>query len=106
MLDPNQLRKDMATVVNALARRNVLFDAGRFGQLEARRKAVQVETETLQARRNALAKLIGQRKSKGEDATAEMSESQSIPVRLKDLEHDLALVQGELNEWLMTIPNL
>jgi seryl-tRNA synthetase len=106
MLDPNQLRKDMATVVNALARRNVSFDTERFSQLEARRKAVQVETETLQARRNALAKLIGQRKSKGEDATAEMSESQSIPVRLKDLEHDLALVQGELNEWLMTIPNL
>ncbi|MCI2810464.1 serine--tRNA ligase [Eoetvoesiella caeni] len=106
MLDPNQLRKDLTTVVNALARRKVSFDTERFSQLEARRKAVQVETETLQARRNAVSKLIGQLKSKGEDATAEMAESQAIPARLKDLEHDLALVQGELNDWLMTIPNL
>ncbi|HWK70778.1 MAG TPA: serine--tRNA ligase [Burkholderiaceae bacterium] len=106
MLDPNQLRKDITTVVKALARRNIAFDTERFGQLEARRKALQVETETLQARRNAISKLIGQLKSKGEDATAEMAESQAIPARLKELEHDLAEVQGELNAWLMTIPNL
>ncbi len=106
MLDPNQLRKDITTVVNALARRSIAFDTERFGQLEARRKALQVETETLQARRNAISKLIGQLKSKGEDAAAEMAESQAIPARLKELEHDLAEVQGELNAWLMTIPNL
>ncbi len=106
MLDPNQLRKDITTVVNALARRHIAFDTERFGQLEARRKALQVETETLQARRNAISKLIGQLKSKGEDAAAEMAESQAIPARLKELEHDLGEVQGELNAWLMTIPNL
>jgi seryl-tRNA synthetase len=106
MLDPNQLRKDLPTVVNALQRRGVQFDAERFNQLEARRKSVQVETETLQARRNAVSKLIGQLKSKGQDASREMAESQAIPARLKDLELDLAAVQGELGEWLMTLPNL
>src|SRR5690606_31461233 len=82
------------------------FDTERFNQLEARRKSVQVETEALQARRNAVSKLIGQLKSRGEDASREMEESQQIPARLKELEQDLAQVQGELNDWLMTLPNL
>lgn len=106
MLDINQLRKDLSSVVQALARRGVDFDVDRFNVLEARRKAVQVETETLQARRNAVSKLIGQLKSKSQDATAEMAESQAIPARLKELEHDLAQVQEELNSWLNTVPNL
>src|SRR3546814_19197088 len=106
MLDPNQLRKDLPTVVKALPLRGITFDTERFNLLEARRKSVQVETEDLQARRNAVSKLIGQLKSKGEDAGAAMAESQQIPARLKELEIDLAAVQGELNEWLMTIPNL
>ncbi len=106
MLDPNQLRKDLPSVVKALAIRGVSFDIERFGQLEARRKSLQVETEALQARRNAVSKLIGQLKSKGEDASSEMAESQEIPARLKQLELDLSAVQGELGEWLMTLPNL
>jgi seryl-tRNA synthetase len=106
MLDPNQLRKDLPTVVKALQLRGIAFDTDRFNQLEARRKSVQVETEALQARRNAVSKLIGQLKSKGEDASREMAESQEIPARLKELELELATVQGELSEWLMTIPNL
>jgi len=106
MLDPNQLRKDLPSVVEALARRGLAFDTGRFNALEVRRKAVQVETENLQARRNAVSKLIGQLKSQGKDATQEMAESQAIPARLKELETELAAVQGELNEWLMTVPNL
>ncbi len=106
MLDPNQLRKELPVVTKALAVRGIEFDTERFNQLEARRKSVQIETEALQARRNAVSKLIGQLKSRGEDASNEMAESQRIPARLKELEQDLAEVQGELNAWLMTLPNL
>lgn len=106
MLDPNQLRKDLPTVVQALATRGVSFDAERFNALEMRRKSVQVETETLQARRNAISKLIGQLKSQGQDASEAMAESQQIPARLKELETELTSIQTELNDWLMTIPNL
>ncbi|RII84227.1 serine--tRNA ligase [Neopusillimonas maritima] len=106
MLDPQLLRKDLSSVVSALARRGVTFDTARFEALEARRKAVQVETENLQARRNAVSKLIGQLKSRGEDASKEMAESQAIPDKLKELEHALSGIQAELNGWLMTIPNL
>jgi seryl-tRNA synthetase len=106
MLDPQLLRKDLSSVVSALARRGVTFDTARFEALEARRKAVQVETENLQARRNAVSKLIGQLKSRGEDASKEMEESQAIPDKLKELEHALSGIQAELHDWLMTLPNL
>lgn len=106
MLDPNLLRKDLPHVVQALARRGLSFDTGRYHALEARRKAVQVSTEELQARRNALAKQIGQLKSRGEDASAVLAESQAIPEQLKALEHELQSVQQELSQWLLTIPNL
>ena len=106
MLDTNLLRKDLDRVVRALARRGLSFDTDRYHALEARRKAVQVQTEELQARRNALAKQIGQLKSRGEDASAVLAESQAIPDRLRTLEQDLNAVQQELSQWLMTIPNL
>ena len=106
MLDPILLRKDLQTVVDRLKTRGVSFDTERFNDLESRRKAVQTETESLQARRNALAKQIGQLKAKGEDASAVMAESQAVPVRLKQLEEELAALQQPLNELLMSVPNL
>jgi seryl-tRNA synthetase len=106
MLDPILLRKDLQTVVDRLKTRGVSFDTERFNDLESRRKAVQTETESLQARRNALAKQIGQLKAKGEDASAIMAESQAVPVRLKQLEEELAALQQPLNDLLMSVPNL
>lgn len=106
MLDPVLLRKDLPRVVAALKRRGVEFDEERFNALEARRKAVQVDTETLQAQRNALAKQIGKLKSQGQDASAVMAESQAIPGKLKELEGQLNGIKQELDAWLMSIPNL
>ena len=106
MLDPALLRKDLDSVVRRLASRKVVFAVDEFNALEARRKAVQTETENLQAQRNALAKQIGALKSKGEDASALMAESQAIPARLKALEGDLAEVQTLLNDILLSTPNL
>lgn len=106
MLDTNLLRKDLQHVVDALARRGVEFDVARYQQLDAQRKAVQVQTEDLQAKRNALAKQIGHLKSRGEDASAVLAESHAIPEKLKELESQLSAIQHDLNGWLMTIPNL
>lgn len=106
MLDPLLLRKDLDSVVSRLARRGFVFDTERFNALESRRKALQTETEAVQASRNALAKQIGALKSKGEDASAVMAESQAIPARLKALELDLQSVQAELSDLLSRVPNL
>lgn len=105
MLDINVLRRSLDEVVAALATRGVPFDTERFNALEAQRKAIQVETESLQARRNALSKLIGQKRSKGEDAAQEMEESKTIPQRLHELENQLGSIQTEIHDWLSGLPN-
>ena len=106
MLDPVLLRKNLDTVVERLATRGVTFDAPAFEALEARRKAVQTETEALQAQRNALAKRFGALKSKGEDASEVMAQSQAIPGQLKALEDSLQQIQSEINALLLATPNL
>lgn len=106
MLDPALLRKDLDSVVRRLASRGFAFPIDAFNSLETRRKAVQTETENLQAQRNALAKQIGALKSRGEDASVVMAESQAIPSRLKTIEQDLSDIQAQLNDMLMSIPNL
>lgn len=106
MLDLGLLRKDLDGAVSALARRGVEFDVARFNELEARRKDLQVQTETLQASRNALAKEIGKLKSQGLDASEVMAKSKAIPEQLKGMEEELAALREELNFILMSTPNL
>lgn len=106
MLDLGLLRKDLDGVVGALARRGVEFNVARFNELEARRKDLQVQTETLQASRNALAKEIGKLKSQGLDADELMAKSKAIPAQLKAMEEALSALREELNAILMSTPNL
>lgn len=106
MLDPALLRKDLDAVVRRLSARGFVFPMDQFNGLESLRKSVQTDTENLQAQRNALAKQIGALKSKGEDASAVLAESQAIPAKLKALELELTEIQSQLADMLMAIPNL
>jgi seryl-tRNA synthetase len=106
MLDIALLRKELQPVADRLKARGFDLDVARFQSLESRRKAVQTETETLQAQRNALAKQIGALKSKGEDASAVMAQSQAIPARLKELEAELSGIQQEVQDLMLWMPNL
>ena len=51
MLDPQRLRREPDQIAAALATRGFTLDQARLAELEARRKAVQTETEQLQADR-------------------------------------------------------
>jgi seryl-tRNA synthetase len=106
MLDVQLLRADIDAVARRLADRGITIDAARFQELEASRKALQVRTQELQARRNQASKLIGQAKQKGEDASALMAEVSSMADELKANETRLEGLQGELNEFLLGIPNV
>jgi seryl-tRNA synthetase len=106
MIDLVQLRKDAAAVAARLAARGFELDVTRFNALEVERKHVQTRTEELQARRNALAKAIGMKKGKGEDASAELTEAGAIPDQLKQLEAQLGDVQTRLNDFLLHVPNV
>jgi seryl-tRNA synthetase len=106
MLDINLFRNDLAAVAAGLARRGLALDTGAFERLEARRKDIQTRTQELQARRNALSKAVGAAKGKGEDATALLAEVGGIGDDLNRLEAELGVVQGEVRDFLLGLPNL
>ncbi len=106
MLDLQQLRKDLPMVVAGLARRNVVFDEAQFRSLEEERKKLQIETEELQAKRNAASKQIGMMKGKGEDTTAVMAEVSGWGDIQKSNEVELGQLQEKLNAFLRQIPNI
>jgi seryl-tRNA synthetase len=106
MLDIQLLRNDVQGVAGRLASRGMTLDVANFERLEANRKAVQTQTQELQAKRNQLSKQVGQAKSRGEDASALMAEVSAQADKLKALEHDLTKVQAELDAFLSVIPNL
>lgn len=106
MIDPQLLRKDIAAVADRLATRKFQLDVEKFNTLESERKSLQTRTEELQAKRNQLAKAIGMKKGKGEDAAAEMAEATQLNVDMESGTARLAILQTEIADFLMDIPNL
>ena len=106
MLDIQALRNDLDGVVNLLKKRGFEFDATRFSELEADRKAVQTRTQELQAKRNKTSKQIGIAKSKGEDVSAILAEVAGLGDQLKVHEARLIEFQTDLQNLLLNVPNL
>jgi seryl-tRNA synthetase len=106
MLDIQQLRNDLDSVVARLAARGFAFDGAAFNALEQQRKEVQVRTQELQAKRNTASKQIGQAKAKGEDVSAIMTEIAGLGDQLKTGEEQLAAIQAQLQQLLLNVPNL
>ncbi len=109
MLDITLLRKDLHSVIARLERRKSpqpYLDVERFQSLESERKALQTRTEELQAQRNSLSKQIGALKGKGEDTSAVMAQVAGLADELKASAERLEVIQGDLSELLMAVPNL
>jgi seryl-tRNA synthetase len=106
MLDIQLLRTNLAFVAERLATRGIDLDAAAFEVLEAERKALQVRTQDLQAKRNSLSKQIGVLKGRGEDAAALLAEVAGIGDELKRNEDALAALQERYNAFIALIPNL
>ncbi|MFT6394381.1 MAG: seryl-tRNA synthetase [Methylophilaceae bacterium] len=106
MLDIQALRNDLDHIVTQLKSRKFDFDTAAFTALEAERKAVQTRTQELQAKRNSTSKQIGIAKSKGEDASEIMKEVAGLGEALKADEARLAEIQSELQNILLSVPNI
>ncbi len=106
MLDIQLLRSQPAEVAARLATRGAGFDVAAFQALEDERKGLQVRTQELQAKRNALSKQIGQLKARGEDTAAAMQEVAGLGDELKQNEEKLADLLNRINAFVSVIPNL
>jgi len=106
MIDPKLLRGQIELVNAALAKRGICLDTAVWADLEARRKAIQVRTETLQAERNAGAKQIGQLKKTGQDASELMARMNVVGDDMKAADAELGALQAEIEQKALSIPNL
>jgi len=106
MLDPKFLRNDLDVTAERLATRGFILEVDNLTKLEEKRKSLQVETEDLQASRNAISKSIGQAKARGEDTSSIMAQVGDLGVQLDAKKAELAELLQQINSIAMSIPNL
>ncbi|MBN34259.1 MAG: serine--tRNA ligase [Rhodospirillaceae bacterium] len=90
----------------ACAKRGLESQSLRILELDKSVRGAKTAVQDLQQRRNKLSKVIGQAKSKGEDADYAMAEVGRIKDEMADLEAGEQTVAAELDEILAGIPNL
>jgi len=110
MIDRQAFRRSFDEMGAALARRGMdIADPdgpwGRARALDARQRELKSEAEALQAERNRVSKLIGQKKGKGEDASAELAAMGEASRQVKALEGQAKEAEAEFTAVLMEIPN-
>ena len=110
MIDRQQFRKAFDAMQAQLARRGIEVVApdspwGTARALDGRQRELKTELEALQAERNRVSKLIGQKKGQGEDAAVEMAAMKDVSARIKQLEGEAKDAEGAFAEALLNIPN-
>ena len=107
MIDIKKLRDDFDATAAALARRGVeKATLQKAKDLDARRRALVGETESLKAKRNAASKEIGKLAKEGGDIAAAKDEMRKVGDRIAEIDKELAQVDHDLRETLLMIPNI
>ena len=107
MLDAKLFRSELAdTAARLLQTRGFKLDVAKLEALEERRKALQVQTESLQAERNSRSKAIGKAKAQGEDIQPLLAAVDDLGAQLEQAKADLHDVQNELQSIIEGVPNL
>ena len=106
MLDPRNIRQELTATAEQLRIKGFELDVSAIESLESRRKALQVQTEELQAERNTRSKAIGKAKAAGEDIQPLLDAVASLGDQLDEKKTALDDVQAELNDILMAVPNI
>ena len=107
MIDIKKIRDDFEATAAALARRGVEKErVEKARTLDEKRRALVGETETLKAKRNAASKEIGRIAKEGGDIAAAKEEMRKVGDRIAEIDAELAVVERDLRETLLLIPNL
>ena len=107
MIDIKKLRDAFDATAAALARRGVERERlEKARDLDAQRRALIAETETLKAKRNSASKEIGKIAKEGGDIAAAKEEMRKVGDRIAEIDRELAQVDVDLRETLLMIPNI
>ena len=107
MIDIKKLREDFDATYAQLERRGVEKEnCLKAKALDEKRRALLGETETLKAKRNAASKEIGKIAKEGGDIAAAKEEMRKVGDRIAEIDKELAVVDHDLRETLLMIPNI
>ena len=106
MIDTNLIKADSVSVADSLSSKKYELDLKIFEDLEVNRKAAQIQTEALQAKRNALSKDYGLLKKEGKDDTTLNQQIADVKSELDSCSKTLTDIQSSLQAFLLDIPNL
>ncbi|WP_343377599.1 serine--tRNA ligase [Buchnera aphidicola (Formosaphis micheliae)] len=106
MIDPNLLKNNPELIAKQLLKRGFILDIQHFISMEKERKKLQINTETLQARRNVLSKLIGQKKNTHNNVKLLIDQVLEINQKLKIIKSELNILKNKIHIFLIEIPNI
>ncbi len=106
MLDIKLLRSNFEEVEKRLSTRNEDFDLKKFKTLDEERRRLLGEAEALKSEQNSVSKQIPALKKEGKDVTKILNDMKDLSERIKEYDVKVREVDEELENWMLTIPNL
>lgn len=106
MLDIKLLRENKDEVKDMLKRRNDNFDLDVFTDLDVKRRNLLKEVELLKKKQNSVSKEIPTMKREGKDTSKIFADMKILSDQIKEFDSELREVETELNQLLLTIPNM
>ena len=105
MLDSKYLRDNLEAIEKRLAARGGTVDLSGFRSLDDRRRDLLRQSEELKALRNRVSEEISRVKDKSQ-AQERIAEMRTVSQNIKNLDGELAAVEEELQNFLLTVPNV
>lgn len=106
MLDLKYIRSNPDLVREAIRYKNEAADLDALLTLDADWRRLQFDFDQLKAAQNKLSQTIAQKKRSGEDASELLAESAAAADRIRSLNAELTATSAQLEELLLTIPNI
>ncbi len=108
MLDINYIKTNPDEVIARLATKgkDAADEIHKILELDARRRALIVETEGCKAEQNKLTKMIPQYKKEGKDPSEIFAQSKALSAKAKENDEILKGVEAELHSLMLGLPNL
>lgn len=106
MLDIKLLRNNFEEVEKALSTRNEEFDLSKFKEFDEKRRQLLGEAEKLKAEQNVVSKQVPRMKKEGKDVAPVLEEMKKLSEKVKELTADVSAVEKDLNNYMLTIPNI
>lgn len=106
MIDLKAIQKNPEILAEALASRNSGINVGDFLALDAERRRLLAEVESLKSQRNVASAEVAKRKRAGEDATDTFAALGELSDRIKALDMETEQAKARVEEWMLHVPNI